>query len=203
MTTDQVYKAKTTRLQRLFRLIRSILDPRALGHAAKVLNYYNYTHVAELRKATRGKGMMISPTASFANGQNIVLGDRLHLGANSSLWAGPGKGRILLGDDVLIAPNVMVTAANYRFDDGSPVTDQAMDEIDIVIGSDVWIGYGAVILAGSTIGDGAIIGACAVVRGEIPKGAVAVGNPARVVRYRKEPSPGHGTKPGADTKPLK
>ena len=64
----------------------------------------------------------------------------------------------LLGDDVLLAPNIMITAANYRFNDGSPVTKQAMDERDVIIGDDVWIGYGAVVLAGVTIGDRAIIG---------------------------------------------
>lgn len=184
MSDDKVYKVRTTRLQRLFRLIRSVLDPRALGHAAKLVNYYNTTHVTELRQATKGQGLMISPTASFANGRNIVLGNRVHIGANSSLWAGPGTGRIVLGDDVLIAPGVMVTAANYRFNDGSPVNDQAMDEGDITIGADVWIGYGAVILAGVTIGEGAIIGAGALVRADVPPRAIAVGNPARVIGSR-------------------
>lgn len=188
MSDDKVYKARTTRLQRLSRLICSVLDPRALGHAAKLVNYYNTTHVTELRRATKGQDLRISPTASFANGRNIVLGNRVHVGANSSLWAGPGTGRIVLGDDVLIAPGVMVTAANYRFNDGSPVNDQAMDEGNITIGADVWIGYGAVILAGVTIGDGAIIGAGAVVRADVPPRAIVVGNPARVMGSRLAPS---------------
>lgn len=53
-----------------------------------------------------------------------------------------------------------------------------------VIGSDVWIGHGALILSGVTIGDGACIGAGAVVSRDIPPYAVAAGNPARIVRTR-------------------
>jgi probable biosynthetic protein, Pnap_2097 family len=182
--TDKVYKAKTTRLQRLIRLIGSTLDPRAIGHAFKVINYYNTTHVAELRKAKRGTGLRVSPTASFANGQNIVLGNRVHIGSNTSLWAGPGSGKIIIGNDVLLAPGIMVTAANYRFNDGSPINDQAMDEADVIIGDDVWIGYGAIILPGVRIDDGAIIGAGAVVRSDVPKGAIVAGEAAKTLGSR-------------------
>lgn len=55
---------------------------------------------------------------------------------------------------------------------------------DIIIGNDVWIGHNATILSGVTIGDGAVIGTGAVVTKSIPPYAVAVGNPARVVRQR-------------------
>ena len=57
-------------------------------------------------------------------------------------------------------------------------------EHTIVIGNDVWIGYRATILAGITIGDGAIIGAGALVTRDIPPYAIAVGVPAKVIRYR-------------------
>jgi chloramphenicol O-acetyltransferase type B len=57
----------------------------------------------------------------------------------------------------------------------------------VVIGNDVWIGRGALVLSGVTIGDGAIIGASAVVSKDIPPFAVAVGNPAKVVKYRFPP----------------
>ena len=55
---------------------------------------------------------------------------------------------------------------------------------DTVIGNDVWIGQNAVILPGVHIGDGAIIGASSVVGGDVPPYAIAVGNPARVIRRR-------------------
>jgi virginiamycin A acetyltransferase len=55
---------------------------------------------------------------------------------------------------------------------------------DTIVGNDVWIGMEAVILPGSRIGDGAIVGARAVVSGTVPPYSVVVGNPARVVRLR-------------------
>lgn len=70
---------------------------------------------------------------------------------------------------------------------GLPVEDvsRAWDNKgDIVVGSDVWIGYEAVILAGVTIGDGAIIGARAVVAGDVPPYTIVGGVPARPIRKR-------------------
>ena len=57
----------------------------------------------------------------------------------------------------------------------------------ITIEDKVWIGFGVNILKGVTIGEGAVIGACSVVTKDIPPYAVAVGNPARVVRNLKDP----------------
>ncbi|MQY43123.1 antibiotic acetyltransferase [Epibacterium sp. SM1969] len=62
------------------------------------------------------------------------------------------------------------------------------DTRDTVIGHDVWLGYGALVLPGAKIGHGAIIGAGAVVRGEIPPYAIVTGNPATVTRHRFEPA---------------
>lgn len=187
MTEEHVHKIRLSRAQRFRRLILSFLDPRAWAHAVKVVNYFNYTHVAELRKVTRGRKVVISPLANFANGQNITLGDRCRIAANCYLWAGPGSGRIVLAEDVMLGPHVMMSASNYRFNDGSPVTDQAMKEADILIGRDVWIAYGAVILAGAEIGEGAIIGAGAVVRGKVEPFTIMAGNPAQPVGKRRLP----------------
>lgn len=55
---------------------------------------------------------------------------------------------------------------------------------DTVVGNDVWLGYGATVLPGVTIGDGAIVGAKAVVSRDVPSYAIVAGNPARVVRSR-------------------
>lgn len=186
-TPPPSHKARLSRMQRFVRLIGAALDPRAWAHALKLVNYYNYSHVKPLRDVQRGPGCAISPNASFANGARVSLGARVTLGARVALWAGPAHGRIIIGDDVLFAPDVMVTAANYRFNDGSPVTRQAMDEADVVIGRDVWLGAKVVVLPGARIGDGAIIAAGAVVRGEIPAMAIAGGVPARVIAQRQLP----------------
>lgn len=177
-------KARPSKVARGLRLLGAMLDPRAYAHAFKLLNYYNYSHVQPLRNMQVGPGARISPNASFSNPERIQIGARFSLGAHSTLWAGPGVGRIVIGDDVLFGPDVLVTAANYRFNDGSPVTEQAMNEADVIIGNDVWLGARVIVLPGARIGDGAIIGAGALVRGEIPAGAIAVGTPAKVVGRR-------------------
>ena len=198
MESEHVSKPDLPRAQRLFRFITGILDPRAFLHGFRILNYYNYIHVAELRRATLGHDLRISPNCSLVNARNLVVGDRVRIGANVSLWAGPGRARIVLGDDVLLAPNVMLTASNYRFDDGSPVNKQKTDEADITVGRDVWIGYGAIVLAGVTIGDRAIIGAGAVVRGAIPPNAIVAGNPGKVMGFRRaDPATGDATRSDA------
>jgi phosphonate metabolism protein (transferase hexapeptide repeat family) len=58
----------------------------------------------------------------------------------------------------------------------------------VVIGHDVWIGHGVIVLAGRRIGTGAVVGAGAVVTRDVPAYAIAVGNPARVVRQRFTPA---------------
>lgn len=110
------------------------------------------------------------------------------MGENTRLRAGPEHACIIVGDDTIFGPNVLVTAANYRFNDGAPVHAQHMDAADLLIGKDVWIGAGAIILAGVHIGDGAVIAAGAVLTRDVKKGEIVAGLPARVVGTRKRTS---------------
>ena len=183
-----VHKQRLSKPLRLLRLMQGIVDPRVWAHMLKVANQYNYGHVAQLREFRHGPGAEISPNATLRNAHNITAGARLHLGAESAVWAGPSaRGRIVFGDDVAIGPRAFVTAANYRFNDGAPVRSNAMNEAEIVFGDDVWIGAAAIVLAGTHIGDGAIVGAGAVVRGEVPSYGIMSGNPAVLVGYRARP----------------
>ena len=72
--------------------------------------------------------------------------------------------------------------------DGQLIQDQA-DEVaeeGIVIGNDVWIAAQCMILKGAKINDGAVIGAQTLVNCEIPKNAIVVGTPAKIIGYRKK-----------------
>jgi acetyltransferase-like isoleucine patch superfamily enzyme len=179
-----VHKQRPGLLRRALRLVGSTLDPRAWLHLARMVNYYNYTHVAPRRLVRFGSNPNVSPDVVFSNPTRIAIGDRVRIGSRCHIWAGPGQGHVRIGNDVLFGPEVMVTAATYRYNDGAPVTDQAMKEGDIVIGDDVWLATRALVLPGTTIGNGAIIGAGAVVKGVIPEFAIVAGSPARVVGSR-------------------
>lgn len=181
------HKLRLSRAQRLWRLIKATCDPRAWAHLIKIVNFYNYTHVTPLRQIRLGPNPSISPTAAFSYPERISIGARVRIGFRCVIWAGPGKGRVTIGDDVLFGPEVMITASGYRYDDGAPITDQASDEADVQIGNDVWLGTRVTVLPGARIGNGAIIGAHSVVRGDIPAMAIAVGSPARVVSERRLP----------------
>lgn len=169
---------------RMFRAALSLVDPRAWMHLVRMVNYWNYTHVSPRRAIKTGKGVTFSPDAVFSNAERIEIGDFSNIGSRCHLWAGHHHARIVIGPNVLFGPEVMLTAATYRYNDGHPVAKQAMDEADIVIGRDVWLGTRAIVLPGVTIGEGAIIGADALVRSDIPPFAIAVGQPARIVGQR-------------------
>jgi len=177
-------KPQTSRSQRLLRLIGSVIDPRAWLHLFKLLNFHNYSHVVPLRTLSRGAGCRISPDVNFSNPERISLGERVSLGSRCFVWGGHSHGCISIDDDVLFGPDVLVTAATYRFNDGAPVTRQKMDEADVKIGKDVWVGAKAIILPGVTIGDGAIVAAGSLVRQDVPAMAIVAGVPATQVGER-------------------
>jgi acetyltransferase-like isoleucine patch superfamily enzyme len=173
--------------------IGSMLDPRALLHGLRLLHYYNYTHVQQVRRLTRGAKVRIAPNASFANAERISLGDRVQIGARCSLWAGDHGGRITVGADSTFGPDCMLTASNYGTEAGVNVVEQPKDERDITLGRDVWLGAKVIVSAGVTIGDGCIIGGGSVVTRDMPAGAICAGAPAKPIRMR-----GGGPVPGRE-----
>ena len=183
--TIKAHKLRLTRSQRFLRLLIATLDPRAWLHLFKIINYYNYTHVVPLRKIRLGRASNISPDAAFSNAERIFIGDRARIGSRCHIWAGPRNGTIRIGDDVLMGPEVMITAATYNYNSGSPVTDQSMRESDVTIGNDVWLATRVIVLPGARIGDGAIVSAGSVVRGEVPPYAIVAGSPASIVGHRR------------------
>jgi acetyltransferase-like isoleucine patch superfamily enzyme len=95
---------------------------------------------------------------------------------------------VSIGRECIVADRVML----IDFDHGAaeverPVRLQGIYKRDVRVGHNVWIGYGACILRGVTVGDNAIIGTSAVVTKPVPANAVVAGSPARVIRMREAP----------------
>lgn len=96
--------------------------------------------------------------------------------------------RVSIGRECVIADRVMM----IDFDHGMveverPVRLQGIYKRDVRVGHNVWIGYGACILRGVTVGDNAVIGTSAVVTKDVPENAIVAGVPARVIRMREAP----------------
>lgn len=183
-SSELARKKSPGRLSRGLRLIGSSLDPRAWLHLFKMVNYYNYSHVAPMRQVRFAGQRNVSPDTVFQNAERIAIGHRVRIGSRCHLWAGPRDGRITIGDDVLFGPEVMLTAATYRHDLGNPVTNQPMSEADIVIGDNVWLATRAIVLPGTSIGAGSIVAAGAVVKGAFPPMSIIAGSPAKIVSQR-------------------
>jgi acetyltransferase-like isoleucine patch superfamily enzyme len=179
------------RRRRLGHAVRSVLDLRSYLHAFRLVHYYGYTHVQQRRRMLVGPGSRLAPNVSITNGERVSIGSNSQIGAHCSLWAGDTRGRISIGSDVSLAPEVFITAANYRFEEGQPFRRQPMDERDVIVGDDVWLGVRVVVTAGVTIGDGCVVGAGAVVTRDLPPNTIAAGVPARPIGKRQPATATH------------
>ena len=95
---------------------------------------------------------------------------------------------VSIGEQCIVADRVMLIDFDHNVAEVErPIRVQGIYKRDVRVGSNVWIGYGAQILRGVTVGDNAIIGASAVVTRDVPANAVVAGAPARVIRMRETP----------------
>ena len=133
-----------------------------------------------LRKvfADTGENCYIEPPLHANWGCNTHVGSSFYANFNLTLV---DDADIYIGDNVMIAPNVVIATGTH------PICPQLRAQVyqynlPVHIGNRVWIGAGALIMPGVTIGDDTVIGAGSVVTKDIPSGVVAVGNPCRVLR---------------------
>lgn len=152
------------------------------------VNEYNATSPAETEKraalikemfAEAGEGCYIEPPF-HANwgGKHVRLGNYVYANFNLTLV---DDGNIDIGDNVMFAPNVTVITATH------PVLPALREKglqfnVDVKICNNVWIGAGAIIMPGITVGENSVVGAGSVVTKDVPPNTVVVGNPARVLR---------------------
>lgn len=140
--------------------------------------------------------------------EHVTIGQRFHSGPGSVIWA---PRQLSIGNDVYVGKNVTIQVDGEIGDSvliANAVgivgrTDHEVNEVGVPIraatwvgdapsalshttriGSDVWIGYGAVILSGITIGDSSIVAAGSVVTKNVPPNSIVAGSPARVIKHR-------------------
>ena len=120
------------------------------------------------------------PAQALVNDHIVTIGDRCLIGRQSSIV---GHLELTIGNDVFFGPNVYVTDQNHGVDDLTmPIGRQTAGEKPVAIGDGSWLGANVVVLPGVTIGRHVAVGAGSIVTSDLPDHAVAVGNPARVIR---------------------
>lgn len=154
----------------------------------KMLTFeFNHTSPAEPEKRVSlirqlmgsvGKNVWIEPPLHVAYGSQITLGDNFY--ANFNLVV-VDNGKVIIGNNVMIAPNVTISTTGHPVDPTVRITGQQFSQT-VTLEDNVWIGSGAVINPGVTIGRNSVIGAGSVVTKDIPADVVAAGVPCRVLR---------------------
>jgi acetyltransferase-like isoleucine patch superfamily enzyme len=121
-----------------------------------------------------------------AHGGFVRIGSKSVLGGEITFSA---YEEISIGRECVIADRVMFIDFDHVITDSeTPIRNQGLTTSPVRVGNNVWIGYGAAILRGVTVGDGAVIGTNAVVTKDVPPGAIVGGVPARVLRMREAPT---------------
>ena len=130
-----------------------------------------------------GAGSVIECTGVIRElGEGIRIGSHVGFAQNAFIAV---RGPIEIGDDCIFGPNVAIHSENHVFSDPDiPIRLQGATRVGVKIGSNCWVGEGAVILDGVEIGSGCVIAAGAVVTKNVPDFSVVGGVPARVLKTR-------------------
>lgn len=130
-----------------------------------------------------GQGVNIERGAFFGNGKNISIGDNSGIGINARI-----PSNITIGRDVMMAPDIVILSKNHNISSVDiPMIKQAdTEETHLIIEDDVWIATRVIILPSvSWIGRGSILAAGAVITKNVPAYSIVGGNPAKLIKYRK------------------
>ncbi|MEL6468421.1 MAG: acyltransferase [Cyanobacteria bacterium J06623_4] len=173
----------------LGRLVR--IQPGVIFIGGKQIHLDNYVQLSRgvcLRSINHKSSIFISENVMIDRGvdikasyDNIEIGKHTHIGPYTCI----SGGKIVIGDDCLIASHCGIYANNHTFSDALvKIREQKSSFKGIFIEEDCWLGSGVRVVDGVTIGKGSVIGAGAVVTKNIPPYSVAVGVPAKVISTR-------------------
>ena len=188
---QEVFAAMTNRERKEKGLVYRYDDPSLLGNQflyQETLYAYNHSHPSD--RATRqkllkemfaeiGEGCQIeTPVHANWGCKHVHFGKGIYCNSNVTFV---DDADIFVGDDCLIAPNVVISTSGHPI---LPILREHnyVYNRPVHIGRNVWIGSGAQIMPGVTIGDNSVIGAGSVVTGDIPADTVAYGVPCKVIR---------------------
>ncbi len=185
MKKEYVKYNRPSKAKYLWEIIKTIITLSLFKHMFKHIAFYIVNYVIGKQKAKKGRNNKIHSTAIFRQGERISIGNNCLINHNNVLQAGKEKGRIVIGNNVMTGPNVMMFAFNHgTLRNSIPMIDQDYIDGDIIIEDDLWIGGGAVILAGVKISKGAVIASNAVVNKDVSEYTIVGGVPAKILKQR-------------------
>lgn len=131
-----------------------------------------------------GNNVTIYPNVMFFGDGLIEIGDNVDIGNNTIIYSSKSGG-VHIGKDAMIAANCYIIDSDHGTSKNQLIRDQLNSTKKVIIGNDVWLGTHVIVLKGSIINNGAIIGANSLVKGEIEQYSICVGSPACKIKYRK------------------
>lgn len=162
--------------------------------------------IKNFRNLTIGRGSVVQNNCTIQGGEstefhlyvgtNCIFRNNVYISSRRGIinignfcyfahndWIG-GQGQIEIGDNSIFGPNVVIISSNHdlEFQSGPRFTQPEILG-RVCIGRNVWVGANSTILPGATIGENAVIGAGSVVTSDVAPNSLAVGNPAKFVRY--------------------
>lgn len=187
MLCGEFYDTRDTELRRLSNNAKDLMR---VYNSLPAENMELRNQITHLLFGSCGENIRVNQPIWVDYGCNISIGSNSLINMNCTLL---DTGKIIIGNNTLIGPDVKIytavhplTADERFYTDGSGQSAIRTKTAPIVIGNNVWIGGGAIILPGVTIGDNAVIGAGSVVTKPIPANAVACGNPCEVKKMLKQ-----------------
>ncbi len=139
----------------------------------------------QFRRIRRGKNVVVYPGLVTARPENIEIGDNVSINHNAVLYAHDNSS-IKIGDYTAIGPGVMIFTVNHDTRVTGCKFADAHIEGDVIVGRNVWIGAGAILLPGIRIGEGAVVAAGSVVSRDVEPFSVVGGVPAAFISPRKK-----------------
>lgn len=160
--------------------LRARMLPRREGLRFKLgllMDHYAYSKILR----SFGADTTVHPSVEIRYPEHVSIGSRTSVNHGSELH---GAGGIEIGDGTLISFNVLILSNMREFRNRGAIGKQHKVTKAVRIGSDAWIGAGAIVLPGVTIGDHAIVGAGSVVTRDVEEWEIVAGNPARHIGSR-------------------
>lgn len=149
----------------------------------KLININNYLRIRNYKNKIIGKGYRLNLGVYMKNPENISIGEGTYI--NSGQIFASKYAHIYIGDNCLISYNVHIRTDMHKYKDRNKlIQQQGHNERDIIIGDDVWIGYGAQIMPGCKIGTGSVVAAGAIVTHDTEEYGVYAGIPAKKISER-------------------